>query len=111
AETTRIIPGTLPYDVAGVTSEGAYAPETLLHRGKLVVRDAGGVLLSVEAPLHQWVGHRTVIGYKAATRADEELIADSGGLYEAPAVAVNVLPVVRVDGREIASATRAVGLG
>ncbi|MHB8873509.1 MAG: transglutaminase domain-containing protein, partial [Myxococcaceae bacterium] len=110
-EPLSLIPGTLPYKVVSVHEEAAFLPDSAKHRLRVVARDGAGAFVDVTLPLHQVVGHRAIFGYKPATQADEEAVQLAGGLYLAPASIVEVLAVVRVDGRELAVASRAVGLG
>ncbi len=105
------LPGSLPYKVVAVQQEVPFLPESVQQRVRLTARDESGELLKVELPLHRLTGHRTVLGYKSAEAVDEEAVSLAGGLYEAPASLVNVRPVMRVDGREVAVGTRGVRLG
>ncbi len=105
------LPGSLPYKVVAVQEEVPFLPESVQQRVRLTARDESGELLKVELPLHRLTGHRTVLGYKPAEAVDEEAVSLAGGLYEAPASLVNVRPVLRVDGREVAVGTRGVRLG
>ncbi len=110
-ETLTLLPGSLPYVVVGVTSEGAFLPESLRQNVQIVVGGGAAPSLRVELPLHRLTGHRVVLLSLPATPMDEEIIALAGGLYRAPASLVQVVPVLRVDGREVARGTQPVGLG
>jgi hypothetical protein len=110
-ESLPFIPGTLPFMVTSVHGEYAFLPDEAKHRARITVADGSGNVVDVTIPMHQLVGHRAVLAYKPATEADADAIALAGGLYAAPAAAVQVLPVIRVDGRERAAGTRALGLG
>nr|WP_225937311.1 transglutaminase-like domain-containing protein [Myxococcus sp. RHSTA-1-4] len=110
-EALPFIPGSLPYPVVSVQEELAFLPESAQQRVRLSGADANGPLFDVTLPLHQLTGHIAVLGYKPATAADQELVQSSGGLYLAPASLVDVVPVVRVGGQEVAVGGRAVGLG
>ena len=111
AEVLPFIPGTLPYKVVSVHEELAFLPEAAKHRARITVADGTGDVIDVTVPVHQLAGHRAVLAYKAATEADGDAMALAGGMYSAPAAAVRVLPVVRVDGRERAVGSRSLGLG
>jgi YD repeat-containing protein len=111
AERHSLLPGSLPYDVVSVQDELPFLPEQAQHRVHLTVSDATGVALDVTVPTYSLIGHRTVLTYEAATAADAQIIQSAGGLYRAPAAAVAVVPVLRVDGLEKALGARAIGLG
>ncbi|XXF75460.1 transglutaminase domain-containing protein [Myxococcaceae bacterium GXIMD 01537] len=110
-EALPLLPGSLPYRVVAVHEEVPFLPESLQQRVRLTARDETGELLRVELPLYRLTGHRSVLGYKPATPVDEVAVSLAGGLYAAPASIVQVLPVLRVDGREVGVATRGVRLG
>ncbi|WP_242393891.1 RHS repeat-associated core domain-containing protein [Anaeromyxobacter oryzisoli] len=111
SEEIAFIPGSLPYRVVSVNEETAFLPDDFKHRVRFVASDSSGAFLETTLPLHQLVGHRTLFTYRPATDADADLIAQAGGLYQAPAAAVELVAVIRVDGEEKAAARRAVGLG
>lgn len=111
AEELPFLPGSLPYRVVSVHQEMAFLPDEYKHRVRFVASDGTTTILDATLPLHQLVGHRTIFTYKPASDADAEAIAAAGGPYQAVASAVEVVPVVRVDGQERAAATRGVGLG
>ncbi|HET7929312.1 MAG TPA: DUF6531 domain-containing protein, partial [Actinomycetota bacterium] len=110
-EDLSLVPGSLPYEVTGVHEELAFVPEEAKHRVRVTVHDAAGVVMEATLPLHRLVGHRTLLAWDPATEADATAIAAAGGLYEAPASAVQLLPVFRVDGVPQATGSRSVGLG
>ncbi len=110
-ESLQFVPGSLPYTVKAVHEESAFLPDEAKHRVRFVVSDAMGAVVDRTLPLHRLVGHRTVLAWDPATEADATAIALSGGLYQAPASAVQLLPVLRVDGVPEATGTRAAGLG
>jgi RHS repeat-associated protein len=111
AERLDALPGTLPYAVVQVHSESAFLPDDLKHEVRIAASDGAGTLFDVTLPAHQVAGHRAVLTYRPATVADHELLGASGGPYRAPASAVALVAVVRVDGNERAVASRSVGLG
>ncbi len=111
SETLPFIPGTLPYRVVSVHDEGAFLPDEFKHRVHFSASDGAGEFLDATLPLHQLVGHRTVFTYKPASDADADAISLAGGVYQAPAAAIGMTAVVRVDGQEKAAASRSVGLG
>jgi len=111
SEALEFLPGSLPYKVVGTDGEHAFLPGALLHHLRVTASDGAGPLVDTLLPLHQVVSHRVVWTYKPATPVDADLIATAGGLYAAPASAVRLLPVLRVDGQERVVAPRSVGLG
>jgi RHS repeat-associated protein len=111
AESLGFVPGALPYTVVAVHGEWAFLPDDAKHRLRFIVSDAAGTVVEQVLPLHRVIGHRTVFAWDPATPADSDAIVASGGLYEAPASAVQLLPVLRVDGHVEATGTRSAGLG
>jgi hypothetical protein len=55
---------------------------------------------SYQIPLPELSGKRLTVYYVPATPADADIINSYGGLYETPAGAVNLKPVIRLDGVE-----------
>ncbi|MBN1205307.1 MAG: transglutaminase domain-containing protein, partial [Myxococcaceae bacterium] len=110
-EELPLLPGSLPYEVISVHGESAFLPESLQQRVRLSARSEAGPLFEAVLPLHQLTGHRTVLTHVPATETDKGLIDAAAGLYAAPASLVEVRPVLRVDGREVATGSRSVGLG
>ncbi|WP_224250316.1 transglutaminase-like domain-containing protein, partial [Hyalangium gracile] len=110
-EELPLLPGSLPYQVHSVHGESAFLPESLQQRVRLTARNEAGPLFELTLPFHQLTGHRTVLTHVPATETDRQLIELAGGLYAAPASLVEVRPVVRINGREVAAASRGVGLG
>ncbi len=110
-EGLRYLPGTLPFQAGTVHEELAFLPDSAKHRVRITATEGGAVLFDVTLPAHQLTGHRTLFTYKPATPEDEQLVTIAGGLLQAPAAAVAVVPVLRVDGQERAAGVRAVGLG
>lgn len=111
AEQLPFLPGTLPYEVVSVHAESAFLTDAARQRLRVTASDGAGVFLDVTLPLHQVAGHRTIFTYRPASAEDEQVVQRSGGLYQAPAAVVQVLPQLRVDGKEKALGTRPVGLG
>jgi cysteine peptidase C11 family protein/transglutaminase superfamily protein len=105
------LPGALPYAVRAVHAEGAFLPDDVKHRLRLVARDGPRVLLDATLPLHQLAGHRVIFGYEPASDADAATLAAGGGPFAALAAAVELVPVLRVDGVEKARGAGQVGLG
>ncbi|MBZ4417857.1 RHS repeat-associated core domain-containing protein [Myxococcus sp. RHSTA-1-4] len=110
-EELSFLPGTLPYEVVSVQAESAFLPDSARQRLRVTASDDAGLFLDVTLPLHQVAGHRTLLTYRPATVADEQVVLRYGGLYQAPASVVRVMPQLRVDGKQKALGTRAVGLG
>jgi transglutaminase-like putative cysteine protease len=110
-ERAGVLPASLPYEVVSVLDENAFLPDDFHHTLQLTVRDGAGILLSAAVPLHEIAGHRTVLSFKPATAADEELLSEPGGVYRTPAALVQMNPVLRIDGVERGVAIRSVGLG
>ncbi|WP_224364742.1 RHS repeat-associated core domain-containing protein [Hyalangium versicolor] len=110
-EELPLLPGSLPYKVLAVHGESAFLPESLQQQVQLTAWNDAGLLFELKLPLHQVTGHRTVLTHVPATETDAQIISLAGGLYAAPASLVEVRPVVRINGREMAVSSRSVGLG
>ncbi|WP_224365459.1 RHS repeat-associated core domain-containing protein [Hyalangium versicolor] len=110
-EELPLLPGSLPYKVLTVHGESAFLPESLQQQVQLTAWNDAGLLFELKLPLHQVTGHRTVLTHVPATETDAQIISLAGGLYAAPASLVEVRPVVRINGREMAVSGRSVGLG
>jgi transglutaminase-like putative cysteine protease len=110
-EALDVIPGSLPYDVVSVAGEYAFLPDTLLHRVHVQVTSGTSVALDTTLPTYGLAAHRVLLTSRPATPADEAVVGAFGSLYGTPAPAVNLLPVLRVDGVEKATGVLALGLG
>lgn len=106
-----LLPGSLPYEVVSISAEAAFLPDALLHQVKLELRNGASVLFSATLPSHRLVSRRTLFTFKPATAADELLRDASGGLYDAPASAMNLTPILRVNGVELIAGTSSASLG
>ncbi len=110
-ERLGFVPGTLPYDVVAVHEESAFLPDDAKHRVRFVVSDASGAVLETTVPMHRLVGRRTIFAWEPASPADADLVAQYGGIYAVPASAVQIVPVLRVDGIPQVTGSRSLGLG
>jgi RHS repeat-associated protein len=97
------LPGTLRGKVLSVQGEAAEVPESFRHRVRIEVRDGGGgMLLAHELPWASAYGERVELVWAGATAEDEATITAHGGLFETPPYLVDLSPVVRVAGAEVA---------
>ncbi|MDQ3263024.1 MAG: DUF6531 domain-containing protein, partial [Myxococcota bacterium] len=111
-EVLSLLAGALPFRVISVQGEYPLLPDSLKHQLKVSASDeAGTSLLEVTVPLHRLLGKRALFGSQAGSEVDQQLISEAGGLYRAPASAVQLRPFFRVDGMDLAIASRTIGLG
>ncbi len=108
-ETDGILPGTLPYEL--LVWDGTFSEIPAAMRYKIEFR-VGGTSLVYGTSLPEIVEKQVTISYVGATPADQQLIDDAGGIFyvEDPYL-VNLLPVLKIDGCEVARGTSAVMMG
>ncbi len=110
-ETDGILPGTLPYFVmnrdssfAEIASEYRYEIRFDLH--------GGGVDLDYTTSTPEIVLKQVTISYKGATPADQDIIDSAGGIFNVTTPwLVNLVPVLRIDGCEVAVGTGSIQMG
>jgi len=111
-EVFGLLPSTLPYDVPSVIGEYGFLPEALTHRLHLKAQDeAGRILMDATLSLPEVTGKRLTLSYVGATPEDEALIIQYGGMMTVPPAMVEVTPIIRVQGKEVARGTQGIGLG
>lgn len=109
---TGYLPATLPFATRSVSAEFRAAPNSLVSRVEVRVgksspdgRGLGGPVepdLSHSIPTHELAGARLTIAYVPASTDDAEVIDAYHGLFNTPAYAAQLLPVLRIDGRVVA---------
>ena len=117
-----ILPASLPYQVvafnawgAGLTAETAELPSTHRYTLTISVKNAADSLLAppLTLSLPETVLQRVTLSFKGATAGDQQTLDawESGPNLDTPLpCAVNVVPVVKVDGAGRSVGTTAVGL-
>ncbi len=110
-----ILPSTLPYEVVEVLGEWAELPSTggseivgvAPATARWIVRageaEGSPALLDATLPLRDVVSRRVTLSYVPATVDDHRLSASLGGLGSVPAYLIRVRPVLKVDGRAVAT--------
>lgn len=105
------LPAALPYPVIAVAGEYAFLPDDLTQQVNITGSNAAGPYLTVTLPVYRFLGHRSLLTFEPATTADWNVVAQYGGLYGAPASAVQLLMTLRIDDAVQSTATQSVGLG
>lgn len=100
---TGLLPATLPFEIVSLASEFSEISDALRHKVTLELDGNPGVLLNQTITLPADVLKRMTIGYVPATPADQAIVDGYGGLDQTPAFAVNVRPILRLDGTQVAS--------
>jgi hypothetical protein len=104
--------GSLSYQA--VSKRGSYdsIPNADRHRLSFSIQDSfeDSTTLFYEATLPELAGKRITLSYPPATSADEAVAAQYGSIFNAPAYLVNVKPVLKINGSEVATGA-AVGIG
>jgi|GEM_PF-1013170 len=111
AETLEFVPGSLPFKVLSVDSDFAEIPADKRHQIRFHLYNGGTTLIDYTANLPEIAGKRVTISYVAATPEDQAVIDSYGDLYETPPYLVNLKPVLKVDGTDVAVGGSGVGMG
>ncbi|GMU66697.1 MAG: hypothetical protein AMXMBFR36_29710 [Acidobacteriota bacterium] len=100
------LPSSLPVRTVAVTAESsALAPadrQTIRFRAFAGTAPGEPVVLDHELPVARLLGRRTTISYIPASVDDHRTVMLFGGLGRVPAYLVDVRPVLRIEGREVA---------
>ncbi|MCP4661719.1 MAG: hypothetical protein GY856_40475, partial [bacterium] len=79
-------------------------PEAFQQQLELRIRDAGGsVLATWSTPWSAVYGQRLEVAWPGATTADQAALDLYGGVFATPPYEVDLKPVIRVDGLEVAA--------
>lgn len=109
-ESFEFLPNTLPYEVVEVTdTPSALAPE-MRHQIRIKISDAQTTYLEKVLDVSMIANKQIVLSAVAATSTDQQIIDEHGGLYETPPYLVDLKPVLRINGEEIARGN-AYGMG
>ncbi len=103
-EAFPFVPGTLRGKILSVAGEGTTIPEAFQQNLEIQIREDGGAtLLTWSAPWPSVYGKRLELAWPGATAADQATLDLHGGVFVAPPYEVDLKPVVRLDGVEVAS--------
>ncbi len=103
-ENFPFIPGTMRGKLLGVEGESAAVPDAFQQQIQLQVRKAGGPsLLTWSSVWPALYGRRVEIAYAGATGDDQAVLDAHGGIFNTPPQLVDLKPVIRIAGVEVAS--------
>jgi len=103
-EAFPFVPASTRAKILTVSSEATEVPAAYQQQLELQVREAGGpVLLTWSTPWTAVYGKRLEVAWPGATSADQAALDLSGGVFATAPYEVDLRPVVRVDGVELAS--------
>ena len=103
-EAFPFVPGTLRGKILTVAGESTEIPEAYQQQLELQVREAGGpVLLTWSTPWPAVYGERLELAWPGATSADQTTLDLYGGVFATPPYEVDLKPVLRLEGAEVAS--------
>lgn len=110
-EVLGIIPGSLPYKL--VSRDGEYSEIASDKRYQIRFHIHGsGAIIDYTANLPEIAGKQVTISYIGATAADQQIIDDAGGIYGVSQPwLVNLKPVLKVDGCDVAIGSGQVTMG
>lgn len=110
-ETLGFLPGSLPFTVRCVDSDFAEIPAEKRYKLRFHLYNGGTTFIDYTANLPEIAGKRVTISYIPATQDDEDVIALYGDLYDTPPYLVNLKPVLKIDGNDVAVGTASIGMG
>ncbi|MCX6829606.1 MAG: hypothetical protein NT002_10040 [candidate division Zixibacteria bacterium] len=112
-ETDGIIPGTLPYDLLSRDGEFSAIPTDKRYYIRFHLYDDYGMMnLDYTTNLPEIVLKQVTISYVGATPADQQIIDDAEGIFNVSTpYLVDLQPVLKIDGCEVARGTGSVVMG
>ena len=110
-ESIGFIPGALPFKVLSIDDDFAEIPSDKRYSVRFHLYNGGTTFIDYTANLPEIAGKRVTIAYRAASQADQDVIDAYGDLYATPPYLVNLKPVLRIDGTEVAVSTNSIGMG
>jgi hypothetical protein len=109
-EQIAALPASMPYIVRTRDEDFAEIPTARRYTLRIhIYGDSTDLDHTVNLP--DIAGRRITIDFVAATPADQATIDSYGGLYDTPPYLVNLKPVLRLDGTELAMASIGFGMG
>jgi hypothetical protein len=111
-ETDGILPGTLPYELMEQDTVFSEIPSDKRYRLRFYLYGGTGMDLDYETSLPEIAEKQVTISYVGATAEDQYTIDTAGGIFNitTPYI-VDLKPVLKIDGCEVARGTGWVGLG
>ncbi|HET6900751.1 MAG TPA: transglutaminase-like domain-containing protein, partial [Vicinamibacteria bacterium] len=109
-ETLGLLPSSLPYRVTARPEVGFELPDTLRHSVRLV-GEADTPVIDVTLPTADVLGHRLTLSYVPATDEDAALAKSYGGIARTPPYLIEVRPVIKTGGVEVAVGSGPIGMG
>nr|WP_263324589.1 polymorphic toxin-type HINT domain-containing protein [Neobacillus sp. Marseille-Q6967] len=105
-----VLPLTLPYKTIAITNEFTSVPAEMKEIISFSIRGGSpfGFSFSGEndffyqASAAELYGKRITLSWVPAAKEDEEIIAEYGGIFQTPAYMIQVIPVLKVDGKAAA---------
>lgn len=110
-ENFGFIPGSLPFIVRSVDSDFAEIPSDKRYKMRFRLYNGGTTFIDYTANLPEIAGKRVTISYIPATQADEDVIVSYGGMYDTPPYLINLRPVLKIDGHDVAVSSAGIGMG
>ncbi|MFA5904202.1 MAG: hypothetical protein WC836_09725, partial [Desulfobacula sp.] len=105
------IPGSLPFSVLSIDSDFAQIPADKRYKVRFRLYNGGTTFIDYSANLPEIAGKRVTTSYIAANQADQNVIDSYGGMYKTPPYLVNLKPVLKIDGADVAVSANAIGMG
>lgn len=102
-EPTGLLPATLPYEIVSIASEFSTIADALRHKVTITLNGFSGTLLTQTITLPADVLKRMTVTWVPATPADQAIVDSYGGLENTPAFAVDVKPLLKLDGSLLAT--------
>lgn len=110
-ENLEILPASLPYTVRSRDGEFPEIAADRRYQVRFHMYDGATTLIDHTFDLPAIAGRRVSIDYVGATASDEATIDSYGGIYETPPWLVDLKPVLRLDGTDVATGAAGVGMG
>ncbi len=110
-ETFGFVPSALPYKLVVNGGNFSEVSDALRHKVRFrITGDVGVTSLTHEVTVPELAGKRITLGYLAATPEDQQVIDANSGVTGLPAYLINLVPILRLEGTEIARGG-SVGMG
>lgn len=110
-ETDGILPGTLPFELVSFDTRFSEIPADKRYGIQFHVYGSG-TDMTYSTTLPEIAGKQVTISYVGATAADQQIIDDAGGIFNVTEpYLVDLQPILRIDGCEVARGTGAVMMG
>lgn len=112
ATTDGILPGTLPYELVSRDTVFSEIPDNLRYKVRFRLYQGATTYINYQANIPAIARKQVTISYAGATPADQQIIDTAGGVFHVSApYLVDVLPILRIDGCEVARGTTPIVMG